>query len=67
MQHHTAFEKINPDLKIFVGDSLAGNDCKKFEFDGSILTKSDADEGCSINCKSYCNTSNVCWCWTRIS
>lgn len=48
-------EKINkvvkPDLKIFVGDSLAGNDtvnqAREFhqhvEFDGAILTKSDAD------------------------
>lgn len=42
---------VDPDLKIFVGDSLAGNDVvsqasefyKHTEFDGSILTKSDAD------------------------
>ena len=42
---------IQPDLKIFVGDSLAGNDtvsqAREFhehvKFDGSILTKSDAD------------------------
>ncbi len=42
---------VNPDMKIFVGDSLAGNDtvnqAKEFyehtKFDGSILTKSDAD------------------------
>ena len=42
---------VNPDLKIFVGDSLAGNDAvsqaREFyahvHFDGSILTKSDAD------------------------
>jgi len=42
---------VNPDLKIFVGDSLAGNDtvnqAREFhsytKFDGSILTKSDAD------------------------
>ncbi len=42
---------VNPDLKIFVGDSLAGNDtvsqAREFyqhvEFDGAILTKSDAD------------------------
>lgn len=41
----------NPDLKLFVGDSLAGNDtvsqAKEFhnytKFDGAILTKSDAD------------------------
>ena len=40
-----------PDLKIFVGDALAGNDAvsqaKEFlsftDFDGAILTKSDAD------------------------
>ncbi|MFZ0184705.1 MAG: signal recognition particle-docking protein FtsY [Nitrosotalea sp.] len=42
---------VNPDLKLFVGDSLAGNDtvsqARKFhnytKFDGAILTKSDAD------------------------
>ena len=42
---------VQPDLKIFVGDSLAGNDTvsqarefhKHVQFDGSILTKSDAD------------------------
>ena len=42
---------VNPDLKIFVGDSLAGNDmvsqAREFyqhvKFDGAILTKSDAD------------------------
>ena len=42
---------VHPDLKIFVGDSLAGNDAvsqaREFheytQFDGSILTKSDAD------------------------
>jgi fused signal recognition particle receptor len=42
---------VNPDLKIFVGDSLAGNDAvsqsKEFlkytNFDGVILTKTDAD------------------------
>jgi len=42
---------IKPDLRIFVGDSLAGNDtvnqAREFfeytNFDGSILTKSDAD------------------------
>ncbi len=42
---------VRPDLKIFVGDSLAGNDAvsqaREFyeytKFDGSILTKSDAD------------------------
>jgi len=42
---------VNPDFKIFVGDSLAGNDtvsqAREFHnhvtFDGAILTKSDAD------------------------
>ena len=42
---------IKPDLKLFVGDSLSGNDtinqAKEFftytEFDGAILTKADAD------------------------
>ena len=42
---------VNPDLKIFIGDSLAGNDAvsqaREFheytDFDCSILTKSDAD------------------------
>lgn len=42
---------VNPDLKIFVGDSLAGNDtvsqAREFhnytKFDAAILTKSDAD------------------------
>ena len=42
---------VNPDMKIFVGDSLAGNDTvnqarefhKQVKFDCSILTKSDAD------------------------
>ena len=42
---------VNPDMKIFVGDSLAGNDTvsqarefyKHTTFDGAILTKSDAD------------------------
>ena len=41
----------NPDMKLFVGDSLAGNDtvnqAREFyehvKFNGSILTKSDAD------------------------
>ena len=41
-----------PDLKIFVGESITGNDCieqaKKFnelvEMDGAILTKADVDE-----------------------
>lgn len=42
---------VNPDLKLFVGDALAGNDtvnqAREFyqytKFDGAILTKSDAD------------------------
>ena len=42
---------VQPDLKIFVGDSLAGNDTvnqarefhNRVKLDGSILTKSDAD------------------------
>src|SRR5260370_22452677 len=42
---------VNPDFKIFIGDSLAGNDtvnqAREFhqytKFEGSILTKSDAD------------------------
>ena len=42
---------VNPDLKIFIGDSLAGNDAisqaqmfsKYTGFDGAILTKTDAD------------------------
>ena len=42
---------VQPDLKIFVGDSLAGNDTvnqarefhNRIKLDGSILTKSDAD------------------------
>ena len=42
----------NPDLKVFVGESITGNDCieqaKKFnelvEMDGAILTKADIDE-----------------------
>ncbi len=42
---------VSPDLKIFIGDSLAGNDAvsqaelfsKYTGFDGAILTKADAD------------------------
>lgn len=42
---------VNPDFKIFVGDSLAGNDTlsqagefhKHTDFDAAILTKADAD------------------------
>ncbi len=45
--------RINkPDLKVFIGESITGNDCieqaRKFnelvELDGSILTKADVDE-----------------------
>ena len=52
MQQITKITKVtNPDMKIFIGDSLAGNDTvnqaraffKYVKFDGSILTKSDAD------------------------
>ncbi len=43
---------INPDAKVFVGESITGNDCieqakefdKSIELDGIILTKSDVDE-----------------------
>jgi fused signal recognition particle receptor len=42
---------VKPDFKIFIGDSLAGNDAisqaqlfnKYTGFDGAILTKTDAD------------------------
>ena len=42
---------VNPNLKVFIGDSLAGNDAisqaqmfrKYTDFDGAILTKADAD------------------------
>jgi len=42
----------NPDMKIFVGESITGNDCveqaKKFDeavsLDGIILSKADVDE-----------------------
>ena len=52
MEQITKISKVvNPDLKIFVGDSLAGNDtvnqAREFfehvQFDATILTKSDAD------------------------
>ena len=43
---------VKPDVKVFVGESITGNDCveqaKKFndsiELDGVILTKADVDE-----------------------
>lgn len=53
---------IKPDMKLFVGDSLSGNDtinqAKEFftytEFDGAILTKADADaKGGSVISISY--------------
>ena len=55
---------VQPDMKIFVGDSLAGNDTvnqarefhRHVQFNGSILTKSDADargRGCLVNCKGH--------------
>ena len=52
MEQITKITKVvNPDLKIFVGDSLAGNDtvsqAREFhehtDFDGAILTKSESD------------------------
>ena len=52
MEQITKINKVTkPHLKIFVGDSLAGNDTvsqaaefhKHIEFNGSILTKADAD------------------------
>ena len=52
MEQITKISKVvSPDLKIFVGDSLAGNDtvsqAREFyehtNFDGAVLTKSDAD------------------------
>jgi len=52
MEQITKISKVvSPDLKIFVGDSLAGNDTvsqarefyKHTNFDGAVLTKSDAD------------------------
>ena len=44
--------KNKPDLKIFVGESITGNDCVEqarsfnelVELDGAILTKADVDE-----------------------
>jgi len=57
---------VNPDFKIFVGDSLAGNDAvdqarefyKHVKFDGSILTKSDADArgGAALSIVKLTNT-----------
>ena len=59
---------IKPDLKLFVGDSLAGNDtinqAKEFfsytEFDGAILTKADADaKGGSVISISYITSKPI--------
>src|ERR687897_938313 len=59
---------VKPDLKIFIGDSLAGNDAiyqaKEFfaytKFDASILTKTDADaKGGSIISITYNYSSNI--------
>jgi len=57
---------VNPDLKLFIGDSLAGNDtvnqAREFyqhtKFDGSILTKSDADAhgGAALSIVKVTNT-----------
>lgn len=59
---------IKPDLKLFVGDSLSGNDtinqAKEFfsytEFDGAILTKADADaKGGSVISISYITSKPI--------
>ena len=59
---------VKPDLKIFIGDSLAGNDAiyqaKEFfaytEFDASILTKTDADaKGGSIISITYLTSKPI--------
>ncbi len=59
---------IRPDMKLFVGDSLSGNDtinqAKEFfsytEFDGAILTKADADsKGGSVISISYITSKPV--------
>ena len=57
---------VNPDLKIFVGDSLAGNDtinqAREFyqhtKFDAAILTKNDADArgGAALSIVKVTNT-----------
>jgi len=57
---------VKPDLKLFVGDSLAGNDtvnqAREFyqhvKFDGAILTKSDADArgGAALSIVKVTNT-----------
>ena len=59
---------IKPDMKLFVGDSLSGNDtinqAKEFfsytEFDGAILTKADADaKGGSVISISYITSKPI--------
>lgn len=59
---------VKPDLKIFIGDSLAGNDAiyqaKEFfaytKFDASILTKTDADaKGGSIISITYLTSKPI--------
>lgn len=59
---------IKPDMKLFVGDSLSGNDtinqAKEFftytEFDGAILTKVDADaKGGSVISISYITSKPI--------
>jgi fused signal recognition particle receptor len=59
---------VKPDLRIFIGDSLAGNDAinqaKEFfaytKFDGAILTKTDADaKGGSIISISYLTSKPI--------
>lgn len=59
---------IKPDIKLFVGDSLAGNDtinqAREFfsytQFDGAILTKSDADaKGGSVISISYITSKPI--------
>ena len=59
---------VKPDLRIFIGDSLAGNDAinqaKEFfaytKFDGAILTKTDADaKGGSIISIAYLTSKPI--------
>lgn len=59
---------VKPDLKIFIGDSLAGNDAifqatefySYTKFDGAILTKTDADsKGGSIISISYLTSKPI--------
>ncbi len=68
---------VKPDMKLFIGDSLAGNDTisqsKEFfqytNFDGAILTKADADaKGGAGNFYSlyHIKTNSLSWSWTGI-